>query len=310
MPHRQTARGARPIAWAFALLCGLIAILPLAGCSTQTPAGAAQAESTPTATETALPAVTAGPATEATIQATSEATATAAAEGTVVPVPPITSTATITATATPAGTPTPRPTPSGPPPENPLQLLAPFQFIIPGNMLVRSDILQLDGEGTEEALLTITESRLGLTKAITEEVGSAIGVASYDPVYREWVMSWESTQLPGVARPLPDITLYGGYNGGDLLRDGSAVLALRTTTLDGVAHLYIYRYDRQARTASPLKMVPSEGSAEEDAHFGGDLDVSMADLDDDGVYEVVVDNVAGVLTWRWDGTRFVPREAR
>lgn len=302
MPHRDKARGARPIAWAFALLCGLLAILPLAGCATQAPAGAAQAEPTPTAAQTALPAVTTEP--------TSQATAGASTEPTTAPVPPVTSTATITASATPAGTPTPRPTPTGPPPEDPLLLLNAFGFINPGDLLIKSDVLQLDGEGTEEALLTITESRLGLTKPLTEEVTSALGVATYDTVYREWDVSWQSDTMTGTGRPLPDIKQPGGFNGGDLLRDGSAVLALRTTTLDGKAHLYLYRYDRQARSAALLKMVPAAGGDEQDAHFVADLDVTVADLDDDGVYEVIADNVAGVQTWRWDGTRFVPREAR
>ena len=47
-------------------------------------------------------------------------------------------------------------------------------------MLVKSDLLQLDGEGVEEGLLTITESRLGVTKPLTEEVTSALGVATYE----------------------------------------------------------------------------------------------------------------------------------
>jgi hypothetical protein len=297
MPHRDSARGARPIAWAFALLCGLLAILPLAGCGTQTSAGAAQAEPTPTAAQTAIPAVTTRP-TQATPGATIEA------------VPPVTSTAVLTATATPASTPTPRPTPSGPAPENPLLLFSPFDFVLPGDVLVRSDVQQLDGEGVEEGLITLTESRLGVTKPLTEEVVSALGVATYDPVYREWNLTWQSDSLPGVARPLPDAKQLGGYNGGDLLRTGSPILALRTTTLDGKAHLFLYRYDKQTRTASPLKVVPTPGAAEQDSHFEADLDVSMADLDDDGVYEVIADNVAGVQTWRWDGSKFVPREAR
>jgi hypothetical protein len=302
MPHRITARGARPIAWAFALLCGLLAILPLAGCTTQSPAGAAQAEPTPTAAQTPLPAVTTQPTTQAAAEATADAT--------IVAVPPVTSTAAITATATPEGTPTPRPTPTGPPLENPLLLFAPFEFVLPGNLLVRSDILQLDGEGTEEALLTITEGRLGLNQPITEEVTSALGVATYDTVYREWTLSWQSEPLTGTARPLLDIKQFGGYNGGDLLRDGSSILAMRTSTLDGKAHLYLFRYDKQTREAPLLKMVPADGGAEQGAHFAADLDVNVADLDDDGVYEVIADNVAGVQTWRLDGTRFVPREAR
>jgi hypothetical protein len=189
-------------------------------------------------------------------------------------------------------------------------LLSPFDFLQPGNLLVRSDTLQLDGEGTDEALLTITESRLGVTKPLTEEVVSAIGVATYDPVYREWNLTWRSDDLPGVARPLANATQLGGYNGGDLLRTGAPVLAVRTTTLDGKAHLFLYQYDKQTRTAEPFKVVLREGASEENAHFEADLDVNMADLDDDGVYEVIADNVAGVQTWRWDGSKFVPREAR
>jgi hypothetical protein len=218
----------------------------------------------------------------------------------------ITSTATVTATVV-EGTPTPRPTPSGPAPADPLALLNIFDIVTPGNIIIKHDLLPLDKTTPDNVLATITGSRLGVTQPLTEETTSAIGVMTYDPVYREWNLTWQSDPISGTARPLSASTQFGGVNGGDLLRDGSAILLLRTTTLDGKAHLQVFRYDSKTHTATVLKMVPELGAAEKDAIFDADLDVTMADLDDDGVYEVIADNVAGVKTWFWDGSKFQPR---
>jgi hypothetical protein len=177
-------------------------------------------------------------------------------------------------------------------------------------MVIKRDILPLDGAQPDNVLATITGARLGASQPLTEENTSAIGVATYDPVYREWNLTWQSDPISGTARPLPSSTQFGGINGADLLRDGSAILLLRTTTLDGAAHLQVFRYDRGTHKATPLKMVPELGAAEKDALFDADLDVTMADLDDDGVYEVIADDVAGVKTWRWDGSKYLPRGIR
>ena len=230
---------------------------------------------------------------------------------TVAPTAPLTSTSVETgATATPAGTPAPRPLPTGTPPADPLDVLNVFDVAPAGNIVVKRDILPLDGKQPDNVLVTLTGSRMEPSIPLTNENGSAIGVMTYDPVYREWGLTWQSDPISGTARPLPASNQFGGTNGGDLLRDGSSVLMLRTTTIDGAAHLALFRYDRSTHKATPLKMVPTAGAAEKNALFDADLDVTVADLDDDGVYEVVADNVSGVKTWRWDGSKYVPREAR
>jgi hypothetical protein len=287
---------------AITLVVALIALLPLAaGCSSPSApsAQAATATAATTAPVTVLPAVTASVA--------------AAAAGTplttaVTPTAPITSTA-VAAPSTPAGTPTPRPTPTGTAPD-PFDLLNVFDIAPAGNIVVKRDILPLDGKQPDNVLVTLTGSRIEPSASLTTENGSAIGVMTYDPVYREWNLIWQSDPISGTARPLPASNQFGGTNGGDLLRDGSSVLMLRTTTVDRAAHLELFRYDRNSHKAAPLKMVPDAGAAEKDAIFDADLDVTVADLDDDGVYEVVADNLSGVKTWRWDGSTYVPRETR
>jgi len=216
----------------------------------------------------------------------------------------------VIATATPAGTPTPRPIPSGTPPADPFGLLNVFDIAPPGNIAIKRDILPLDGHQPDNVLVTFTGARMDPSTPLTDENGSAIGVMTYDSVYRDWNLTWQSDPISGTARPLPASDQFGGTNGGELLRDGSPILMLRTTTIDGAAHLELFRYDRKAHRASPLKMVPELGAAEKDAVFTADLDVTVADLDDDGIYEVVADNVPGVKTWHWDGSKYVPRETR
>ncbi len=206
------------------------------------------------------------------------------------------------------GTPTPRPVPTGTPPANPLALLNIFNFFQPGDTLVKKDVLQLDGQGADEVLYTIT----GPDRGITSEYHSAISVLMYDPVYREWQPAWSSGGVQGKASPLPAASLVVGYNGGDLLRMGRPVLALRTTTRDGRAHLRLWSWNGPAHTAEPLKMQTPDGKEVKDAVFDADLDLTLVDLNDDGVYEVVADNVSSVQVWEWDrsGNRFVRVEGR
>jgi hypothetical protein len=284
------------------MLIALVALTLLslaAGCSS--PAAPPAQAATPTVVPaTVLPAVTAPTVPSTPITLTLTVSLTASVTPTVVAE---------TATATPAGTPTPRPTPNGTAPD-PFDLLNVFGIAPAGNIVVKRDILPLDGKQPDNVLVTLTGSHVEPSTSLTIENSSAISVMTYDPVYREWNITWQSDPISGTARPLPASNQFGGTNGGDLLRDGSSILMLRTTTIDGAAHLALFRYERNSHKATPLKMVPDLGLAEKNAVFDADLDVTVADLDDDGVYEVVADNVSGVKTWRWDGSKYVPREAR
>jgi len=289
---------------AILLVCALLVLLPLAaGCSSPAAAPPAQAASTSTSATsttvpaTVLPAVTA-PAAGLTPTASSPLTTTL----------PVTATASVTSTLV-VGTPAPRPTPSGQPPSDPKQLLNVSEVVPIGNIVAKRDFMPLDGGPVDNALVTLTSDRFDISLPITQDSSSGIVVLTYDPVYREWAPTWASEPISGTARPLPAANQPGGTNGGDLLRDGSHILEIRTTTVDGKAHLELFRYDSKTHKATLLKMVPQAGAPEKDAIFDADLDVTVADLDDDGVYEVVADNVAGVNTWRWDGSKFIPREA-
>lgn len=269
----------------------------------------AQATDQPPGTQTVLPAV-AGvttPTTGTTAETIATATATTAS-GTVTATGTLTLTVPVTPTATVvAGTPTPRPIPTGEPPD-PESRLNIYQFYETNNTLVRRDMVQLDGKGAVETLYTLT----GPDPVITGEFRSNINVLTYDETYREWNAAWSSDPVSGTASPLLSVAQkeIGGLNGDDLLRTGSPIFLIRTTTMDGRAHLYLYRWDATGKKADPIKMVPAGGGAEQNAGFVADLDLNMADLDDDGIYEVVADNVAGVQVWKWDGQKYVPEVAR
>jgi len=216
----------------------------------------------------------------------------------------------VTGTATLTGTPTvPGPTPTGPAPD-PASRLTIRNFYSPDDSLVKRDFLDLDGDSKSEVFFTISGNRV----PITQEVQSRMAVLTYDDVYREWDLAWFSGPITGTAHPLPAANRSGagGYNGGNILGIGGAILAARTTTtLDGRANLYLFRWDQASRKGVPLKMA-GENGAERDAVFTADLDLNLADIDDDGIYEVVADNVSGVQIWRWDraANRFVQEVAR
>jgi hypothetical protein len=205
------------------------------------------------------------------------------------------------------GTPTPRPIPTGEPPD-PESRLNIYQFYQTNNILVRRDFVQLDGNGADEVLYTLT----GPDPVITGEFRSNLNVLTYDATYREWTYTGSSEPVSGTAIPLLSVAQseIGGLNGRDLLRTGTPTLMLRTTTADNRAHLYLYHWDASGKRADPLRMVPVGGGAEQNAAFSADLDLNVADLDDDGIYEVVADNVAGVQVWKWDGQKFLPEVAR
>jgi hypothetical protein len=62
-------------------------------------------------------------------------------------------------------------------------------------------------------------------------------------------------------------------------------------------------------TAVPLHLTTADGQ-QQDAVFTGTSDVQTADLDDDGVIEVIVDSCPTTTIYRWDAsqTRFVVRK--
>jgi hypothetical protein len=277
--------------------------------------GLAQATTEPSGTQTVLPAATtAATGTQVTITpnssgtstpavaATTTTTGTAAATETVSVTDPVSPTETVV-----EGTPTPRPTPGGPAPE-PEEQLDMYRFFPGNSILVRRDLMQLDGTGPNEVLYSLTAP----DPVVTTEFRSNINVLTYDPIYREWLPLWSSDPVSGTATPLLSAAQaeLGGTNGGDLLRTGAPIFILRTTTVDSRAHLFLYRWDAAGSKADPLKMVPVGGEAEQDAAFTADLDLNVADLDDDGVYEVVADNVAGVQVWKWDGQKYIPEVVR
>lgn len=282
--------------WRFrvpAMICGLLLLVPmLAACNPQSMAQATEATVTAQAGSAATPTAAAANPTPGTGATTTTTTpgATPAASG----------------TAAPGGTDTPRPTPAGPTPADPASVLNVFQFFPSQDTLVKRDPLLLPGSKTDEMVLTVT----GPGETITSETNSALAVVNYDPKYREWNLTWQSNPVIGTASPLPAANRAYGYNGGDILHTGAPVLALRTTTRDRHAHLYIYKWDASKHQASLLKMVPTAGGAERDAAFEADLDLNMVDLNGDGVYEVVADNLTGVQTWKWDGSKFVPEGNR
>ena len=290
MPSTDKAGGTRKT-FAFlsltSVMCAFLLILALAACSPQTAPSSQPAILQQAGTATPPLTDTASVSTATTIGA---------------PASTVTSTEVATSTAAIV-----RPTPTGAPPANPFDRLQVFNFTSPGNLIIKRDKLSLDGGPVDNVLMTLTEARLGVTRPITEEVNSVLNVVTYDPTYSDWNLAWQSEPITGVARLLPATGALGGWNGGNLLGTGESVLALRTTTLDGKAHLELFKWNKTTHAGELLRMVPADGGAEKDALFDADLDINMADLNDDGVYEVVADNVAGVQVWSWDGSKYVPK---
>ena len=217
---------------------------------------------------------------------------------------PSAQTPTLVATGTVTGTAEVPPTPAGTPPPA-FNSLNTFRFVPLGKTLVKRDRLQLDapgdGAGEDEILMTIT----GPSETITGEMDSGIGVISYDSVYRQWNFTWSSGVVSGTASPLLSIGQkdIGGFNGGDLLRTGDPILVVRTTLGDGRAQLHLWKWNRQSHTGTLVKK--SSGTpAGNDTTFEADLDINLIDTDDDGIYEVVADNLSGVAIWKWDGSTF------
>ncbi len=195
---------------------------------------------------------------------------------------------------------TPGTAPSNAPPD-PMRQFNTFGFFISPELLIRRDALQLDKDPTDEMLYTLIIP----AEVITEPTSSVLRVIDYDSGAQKWNAVWTSELITGTASPLPAANRSDGFNGGKLLHTDDPILLLRTTTTDGHAHLHIWKWNAAERKGEALKMTPLSGGADQVAAFEGDLDVNVGDLDNDGVYEVIVDNVAGVQTWKWDGTKFV-----
>lgn len=215
--------------------------------------------------------------------------------------------------ATPgAATPT-----SGPPPD-PYQLLDPLSGIdvTTGAVLVKEDLVDLDGQEPKRALLTISVppvitdttapplAHLPLTGTI-----SGLTILAYSPVSQTWKLSYRTPApgVPGRAMPLP-----AAAQGRNLLGTNppTPILQLRTetatpgSTLPSVSlRLYAWR----GGTVQPIPMRRPGAAADEDAVFTGAADVQVVDLDNDGRAEVVVDEGTKTTIWKWDGARFVPR---
>jgi hypothetical protein len=295
-------RGTAAILSLLALILTL-ALIILEGCSPQSMAQSA------TSTVAAQSTQLANPSPSSSITSTVAATPVEATAS-------ITATAEVTATGvvTPEDTAGPAPTPVGTPPD-PISQLNILRFFSRSDTLVARDLVSLDGAGTDEVIYLVSSVR----QTITSEVDSAIGVLGYNSTNRAWTPIWASRSISGTASPLPAANRKeaGGYNGGDILRSGSPVLVLRTTTLDGKAHLRLWSWNKDKGeqgelkgVGEPLKMVPAGGGADVEASFEADLDANVADINDDGIYEVILDNLASVQVWKWDGARFVLRGDR
>ena len=230
-------------------------------------------------------------------------TAQAATSATDTPQAQATQPASQPATATPGAanaTRTPATGPSSEPPD-PMRQFNTFSYFIAPELLIRRDALQLDKDPTDEMLYTLSIP----AEVITEPTSSVLRVIDYDSGARRWNPVWTSELITGTASPLPAANRSDGFNGGKLLHTDDPILLLRTTTIDGHAHLHLWKWNAAERKGEALKMTPLSGGADQPASFEGDLDVNVGDLDNDGVYEVIVDNVAGVQVWKWDGARFV-----
>ncbi len=227
-----------------------------------------------------------------------------AATATAAPASPITATATVTATGTATAT------------VDPLQLFHPFDFVPEGGVLIKESVTELGGGTPPEGLLTmsITAPQTNTNGIVETTTVSSLRVLRYDK--GDWTVLWQpQPDVPGQAIALPETrgTSPDRYQAGDLLRTGQPILLLRTqqagpTPTDPptvTLHLWAWTGD----TAIPLQMATADGKVR-DAVFTGTSDVQTADLDDDGVIEVIVDSGPTTTIYRWDAaqTHFVVRK--
>jgi hypothetical protein len=216
------------------------------------------------------------------------------------------------ATSVTADTPTPEGTVNATPVvTDPFQVLDVFN-LPQGERLVKKSILDLGGGDPKEVLLTISsqQTQTNTVGVVETTTVSSLAVLRYDPAGSEWKTQWQSTPVPGMASVLPDTIGETNriYQGGDLLRTGQPILLLRTyepatKTIPGAEHLHLWAWTGD--TAVPVRMIAAGEASERDADFSGTSDVQTADLDDDGVIEIIADSGAHTDIYRWDKTHFV-----
>ncbi|HUS16791.1 MAG TPA: hypothetical protein VM536_17485 [Chloroflexia bacterium] len=220
-----------------------------------------------------------------------------------------------TGSATPAdGTPG-----STPAPIDPYSVYSPLALIdvSAGVVVVKSDLINLDGTDPKEALLTVsappTVSATGAVPLVTlpyTNTRSALAVAGYDAAAQKWQVL---NRLPGQgvagrAAPLPAAAQGGNPLGAT---PPLPVIQLRTETTptlaSGVPTINLHLYTWRDGALHPLAMRRAGAATDEDAVFTGAADAQLLDVDGDGRAEVLVDAADKTTIWQWDGTRFVPR---
>ena len=199
---------------------------------------------------------------------------------------------------------------------DPFSVLNVFDLLPGGGTLVKESVLNLGGDETNEVLLAAD-----VTRALTNTAGvvetttiGTMAVLRYSRDDGAWLVQWEtgSTALPGRIQGLPETQGDGTrrYQAGDLLRTGQPILLLRTYEApqapDAPPTIHLRLWAWTGDTAVPLRMTGADGAAGE-AHFIASSDVQTADLDDDGVIEIIVDSAAHTDIYRWDKTHFVIR---
>jgi hypothetical protein len=213
-----------------------------------------------------------------------------------------------------AGTPAATPAPIDPySVYNPLALIDASSGVV----VVKSDLVNLDGSDPKEALLTVSAppavSGTGAVPLVTlpyTNTRSALAVARYDPAGQAWhiINRLPGTGVAGRAAPLP-----ASAQGGNPLGASPAlpVIQLRTETTPTLGsglpaiNLHLYTWREGALQALPLRRAGA--TSDEDAVFTGAAGAQLLDLDGDGRAEVLVDDADKTTIWQWDGTRFVPR---
>lgn len=263
----STARAA--LASGLLLLVSALALLGIGGLAGAAPSGAAPAR--PAAQATATTAVT----TTGTVTATGTATASV----------------------------------------DPLNLFHPFDFVPDDAELVKESVTDLGGGDPREALLTMSIStpETDTTGTVVTATVSTLKVLRYDKSSGEWKVIWQpQPDVPGQAIALPETRGINPdrYQAGDLLRTGQPILLLRTqapgATPDAPPIVSLRLWAWTGDTAVPLQMTTPDGQ-QQDAVFTGTSDAQTADLDDDGVIEIIVDSGPSATVYRWDATqtRFV-----
>jgi hypothetical protein len=216
--------------------------------------------------------------------------------------------------------PAPAQTPSGAgTPADPYSVFDPLDFVSGQTeaVLVKADLLNLDGHEPKDALLTVSSvpgisstNRIPFASLPVTATRSALAVVAFDTVSQTWKIRFH-TPDPGV--PGRAVALPGSVQGQNLLRTDppTPILQLRTETTPTlgsalpVVNLYLYAWKNG--TAQPLLMRPAGATADQAAVFQSNADVQLIDIDNDGRAEVVVDDMTKTTIWKWDGTRFVPR---